>query len=149
MSLSAVGGLLTGVPANANLQDGSVAPCDRGSWLAASYPVLKISDDVLQETVVSPDCACTLKDDTSPARAMKSPAAPVSAAACLPLPLGLLDVSLDFMLGSLLGIRNLCRAKVEFSYAICKPCRISAQRGGGVTINNDPEWLNAASSGSL
>ena len=96
MALSAKAGLLTGLPANANFQDGSGEFWARAPPVDASYPVLNAADDVLQDTVGSAACACTPNDDIKPANAMNSPVAVGSMAALIPFTRGMFEEMLNF-----------------------------------------------------
>lgn len=96
MTLNAIAGLETGLPANANFQDGSTVPWAKAPPVDASCPVLNAADDELHETVGGAACACTPKDDSSPANAMNSPVAVGSMAARTPFNRGMFEEMWDF-----------------------------------------------------
>lgn len=107
MALKAMAGLATGLPANANCQDGSTAFWGRAPPVAALCPVLKAADDELHDTVGSAACACAPKDDSSPANAMNRPVAAGSAVALTPFTRGMLEEMLNFTIRLSVGyLRN-------------------------------------------
>lgn len=96
MALKATAGLVTGLPANANCQDGSTAFWGRAPPVAALCPVLNAADGELHDTVGSAACACAPKDDSNPANAMNRPVAAGATVALKPFARGMFVEVLNF-----------------------------------------------------